>query len=71
VSLRATTIFDLASQLAAHSDFAGAWVQKLWHLGQLRALRTRATGEFRARGRLFADSNYDWHTWRWRSSPFR
>src|SRR5438309_12049061 len=29
VSLAGSSIFDLASQLAAHPDFAGAWVQKL------------------------------------------
>lgn len=61
VSASGSGIFDLASQLAAHPDFAGAWVQKLctW----ANSSRCDETdGEFARIAGIFADSNYDFRT---------
>jgi len=61
VSLSGSSIFDLASELAGHPDFAGSWVQKLctW-ANSMRC--DESDGEFQRIAALFADSNYDWRT---------
>jgi hypothetical protein len=61
VSMSGSGIFDLASQLAAHPDFAGAWVQKLCTWAN-SARCDETDGEFVRIAALFADSNYDWKT---------
>jgi hypothetical protein len=61
VSLSGSSIFDLASQLAGHPDFAGSWVQKLCTWAN-SARCDESDGEFQRIAALFADSNYDWKT---------
>jgi hypothetical protein len=61
VSLSGSSIFDLASQLAGHPDFAGSWVQKLCTWAN-SARCDETDGEFQRIAALFADSNYDWKT---------
>ena len=61
VSVSASGIFDLAAQLAAHPDFAGAWVQKLCTWAN-SARCDESDGEFQRLAGLFAESNYDWKT---------
>jgi hypothetical protein len=61
VSLSGSSIFDLASQLAGHPDFAGSWVQKLCTWAN-SARCDESDGEFARIAALFADSNYDWKT---------
>ena len=61
VSAAGNGIFDLAAQLAAHPDFAGAWVQKLctW----ANSSRCDETdGEFQRVATMFANSMYNWRT---------
>jgi len=58
VSASGTTIFDLASQLAAHPDFAEAWTQKLCtYANSAPCLTTDA--EFVRVAQVFKDSNFD------------
>src|SRR6202171_2750959 len=61
VSLSGSSIFDLASQLAGHPDFAGAWVEKLCTWAN-SARCDETDGEFARIAAIFADSNYDWKT---------
>ena len=61
VSVPGSTIFDLAAQLAAHPDFAGAWVQKLCTWANSQPC-DETDGEFQRLAALFKDSNYDWKT---------
>ena len=61
VSMSGRNIFDLASQLAAHPDFAGAWVQKLCTWAN-SARCDETDGEFARVAAMFANSNYDWRT---------
>jgi len=61
VSMSGSGIFDLANQLAAHPDFAGAWVQKLCTWAN-SARCDETDGEFLRIAALFANSNYDWKT---------
>jgi len=68
VSLAGTTIFDLASQLAAHPDFAGAWVQKLCTWAN-SARCDGSDGEFARVAALSPTATTTGTRWRWRSSP--
>ena len=61
VSVAGSNIFDLAKQLAAHPDFAGAWVQKLCTWAN-SAPCDETDPEFQRVATLFKDSNYDWYT---------
>ncbi len=61
VTVAGSNIFDLASQLAAHPDFAGAWVQKLCTWANSAAC-DETDGEFVRVAAIFADSNYNWKT---------
>jgi hypothetical protein len=61
VSVSGSSIFDLATQLAGHPDFAGAWVQKLCTWAN-SARCDETDGEFARIAGIFADSNYDWKT---------
>jgi hypothetical protein len=61
VSIAGSNIFDLANQLAAHPDFAGAWVQKLCTWAN-SAPCDQNDAEFARVAGIFADSNYDWRT---------
>ena len=61
VSLAGKNIFDLASQLAAHPDFASAWVQKLCTWAN-SARCDETDGEFIRIATLFKNSFYDWRT---------
>jgi hypothetical protein len=61
VSLSGSSIFDLASQLAGHPDFAASWVQKLCTWAN-SARCDESDGEFARIAAIFADSNYDWKT---------
>src|SRR5467141_3718373 len=61
VSVSGSNIFDLAGQLTAHPDFAGAWVQKLCTWANSAAC-DETDGEFARVAALFADSNYDFKT---------
>lgn len=61
VSVAGSGIFDLAAQLAAHPDFAGAWVQKLCTWAN-SARCDETDGEFQRVAGIWADSNYDWRT---------
>jgi len=54
-------IYDLADQLAAHPDFAGAWVQKLCTWAN-SARCDETDGEFARIATIFAYSNYNWRT---------
>ncbi len=61
VSSSGRSVFDLASQLAAHPDFAGAWVQKLctW-ANSMRC--DESDPEFARIATIFSDSEYNWRT---------
>ncbi|HTO96203.1 MAG TPA: hypothetical protein VMK66_04085 [Myxococcales bacterium] len=61
MSMSGSNIFDLANQLAAHPDFAGAWVQKLCTWGNSSRC-DETDGEFQRIAALFSDSLYDWKT---------
>ena len=54
-------IYDLAGQLAAHPDFAGAWVQKLCTWAN-SARCDETDGEFARIATIFSDSYYNWRT---------
>jgi hypothetical protein len=54
-------IFNLAAQLSAHPDFAGAWVQKLCTWAN-SASCDESDGEFARVAALFSDSNWDFRT---------
>ena len=61
VAVSGSSIFDLASQLAAHPDFAGAWVQKLCTWAN-SARCDETDGEFARIAAIFSDSYYNWNT---------
>jgi len=61
MSVSGKNIFDLASQLAAHPDFAAAWVQKLCTWAN-SARCDETDGEFKRVAAMFANSLYDWKT---------
>jgi hypothetical protein len=61
VALTGRSIVDLAGRLAAHPDFAGAWVQKLCTWAN-SARCDETDGEFARIATIFADSNYNWNT---------
>jgi hypothetical protein len=61
VSASGNGIFDLAKQLSAHPDFAGAWVQKLCTWANSTPC-DETDAEFQRVATLFKDSNYDWYT---------
>jgi len=61
VSVSGSSIFDLASQLAAHPDFAGAWVQKLCTWAN-SARCDETDGEFARVAAMFSNSYYNWKT---------
>jgi hypothetical protein len=60
-SVSARSIFDLASELAAHPDFAPAWVQKLCTWAN-SARCDEGDPEFQRIATIFSDSLYDWKT---------
>jgi len=61
VSLAGATIFDLASQLASHPDFASAWTQKLCtYANSMPCLSTDP--EFLRISTAFANSNFNFGT---------
>lgn len=61
VSQSGNGIFSLAQQLAAHPDFAGAWVQKLCTWAN-SAPCDETDPEFQRIATLFTESNYNWYT---------
>jgi hypothetical protein len=61
VSVSGNNIFDFASQLASHPDFATAWVQKLCTWAN-SARCDETDGEFQRVATMFANSLYDWKT---------
>ncbi len=61
MSASGSGFFDLASQLAGHPDFAGAWVQKLCTWAN-SAPCDESDGEFARIAAIFFESNYDWRT---------
>lgn len=61
VAVPGSDIFDLGSQLAAHPDFGGAWVQKLCTWAN-SARCDETDGEFARVAAMFANSYYDWRT---------
>ena len=61
VAVSGSGIFDLASQIAAHPDFAGAWVQKLCTWAN-SARCDETDGEFARIAAIFSDSYYNWKT---------
>ncbi len=61
VAVSGSNISDLASQLAAHPDFAGAWVQKLCTWAN-SARCDETDGEFARIATIFSDSYYNWRT---------
>jgi len=61
VAVSGSNISDLASQLAAHPDFAGAWVQKLCTWAN-SARCDETDGEFARIAAIFSDSYYNWKT---------
>lgn len=61
VSVSGDSVFDLASQLAAHPDFAAAWVQKLCTWAN-SARCDETDGEFARIATMFSNSYYDWKT---------
>ncbi|HJX21103.1 MAG TPA: hypothetical protein VJ454_08930, partial [Steroidobacteraceae bacterium] len=61
VAVSGSNISDLASQLAAHPDFAGAWVQKLCTWAN-SARCDETDGEFARIATIFFDSYYNWRT---------
>ena len=60
-SVSGSNIFDLATELSAHPDFAGAWVQKLCTWAN-SARCDETDGEFARVAAMFANSEYDWKT---------
>jgi hypothetical protein len=61
LSTSGATIFDLASRLAAHPDFPGAWVQKLCTWANSSRC-DEGDPEFVRIATIFSDSLYDWKT---------
>ena len=59
VTASGSTIFDLASILAAHPDFAAAWTQKLCTYAN-SAPCDETDPEFVRVAKVFADSNFSW-----------
>jgi len=59
VTAQGGTLFDLASQLAAHPDFAAAWTQKLCTWANSSPC-LESDPEFARVAAAFASSNFDW-----------
>ena len=61
VTASGSTLFDLASLLAAHPDFAAAWTQKLCTYAN-SAPCDETDPEFQRIARVFEGSNFNWTT---------